>query len=305
MELWIHSDKHSYRNGRELLPNGVVKLCIEAGTELASKNSDEFWSNTQALLQTKSFVINYILCSVYKNLDSSFADTAIKWLMNTYPDYIYGTAESEPKWIPASNLIKAFSPYCSDELFNELEYSITYLKEFDLLRRAKRALPSWKDGYFHSYWGEAQYFLLPSLSKKRRSKQANELLNVLIRKFEKYSNNEFTSGLKTRGGTVTSSIPRERLSKISNTAWLNIISNKNIPDNAEFNWNNYEDNRIRETSKYYFSSDLEFIAKKQPNRFAKLALSFPDDYQTSTTLAGRRQLTWPVSWFDFKACFFR
>jgi len=27
-------------------------------------------------------------------------------------------------------------------------------------------------------------------------------------------------------------------------------------------------------------------------------------YQTSTTLAGRRQLTWPVFWFDFMACFF-
>jgi len=27
-------------------------------------------------------------------------------------------------------------------------------------------------------------------------------------------------------------------------------------------------------------------------------------YQTSTTLAGWRQLTWPLFWFDFKACFF-
>jgi hypothetical protein len=29
------------------------------------------------------------------------------------------------------------------------------------------------------------------------------------------------------------------------------------------------------------------------------------NYQTSTTLAGRRQLTWPVFRFNFKACFFR
>jgi len=28
-------------------------------------------------------------------------------------------------------------------------------------------------------------------------------------------------------------------------------------------------------------------------------------YQTSTTLAGRRQLTWPVFGFDFIACFLR
>ncbi len=49
----------------------------------------------------------------------------------------------------------------------------------------------------------------------------------------------------------------------------------------------------------------EWISKYLSGGFDALALKKATGYQTSTTLADWRQLTWPIFWFDFKASFLR
>jgi len=56
----------------------------------------------------------------------------------------------------------------------------------------------------------------------------------------------------------------------------------------------------KKTDEQFRKTDEQF--KKTDEQFRKTDEQF---YQTSTTLAGWRQLTWPVFRFDFKACFLR
>ena len=274
-DLWLDSDDEELRYGREKLPNGILKLCIAAGKELTEKESTNFWVITEPLRQNDLYVIRYALVSIYASLVSELANEALNWLMSDIPNFIVGTGYEEPKWMPVVRLIEALTPYCSEELFQVLENKIIQHKDENLMNDAEYWISSSKRGHFGAYWGRAQYFLLPTLFEERRSKKANELIDVLNRKFEGYEKDDFVGGMRSRGGVVSSTIPGDRVNKISDRSWLNIIANKNVPDDGDFNWR--KGRGVRESSVRYFSSDLELIAKRHPSRFAKLALKFPDD----------------------------
>jgi hypothetical protein len=195
LDLWLDSDSEGLRNGRECLPHGVVKLCIEAGKELSKNNGEEFWAKTEATRQESSQIIKYLLVTVYSKLNFLQADNILRWLMSKVPSFSLGSGEQEPKWMPVARLVESMSPHCSVDIFEELERKITYFKEDDLLESTKRWLSTWKDGYFGAYWGHAQYFLLPCLCKKRRAKRTDDLILVLGRKFGVYDKEDFLSGI--------------------------------------------------------------------------------------------------------------
>lgn len=275
IDLWLDSDDEGLRNGRECLPGGIVKLCLEAGKELAKDDGDAFWVRTQITRKENSKIIKYILVTIYSHLDLSLADKVLDWLISYVPNFSVGAGGKEPKWMPAARLIGAMSSDCSTEIFDELERKITYFKEDNFLNHAEYWVSTWRKGYYGSYWGEAQYFLLPSLCENRRSAGTDDLIAVLSRKFEDYDKEDFLSGIKSRGGTVTSTIPRDRLKRISDQAWLEIIGNKKIPEDDGLNFRVRDDGVVRETSVTYFSRDLEYVVKRSPDRFARLALRFP------------------------------
>jgi len=277
MEMWLDKDKGEFRNGREILPYLIVELCINAGADIALEKADQFWEITGELRGSNSFVVKNILATAYKSLPTSNADRVLKWFITACPDLIAGTAYSKPEWIPAKDLLSRFSEFCSDYVFHEIENRIYSYKDQNIVENAKHALPYWKHGYYKTYWGEAQYFLLPALSKKKRNHKTDDLIKVLDRKFSKFDTGYFTSGLRTRGGAVTSKIPRNRLPIISDRAWLKIIQNEKTSEECRLGDSVYEDNCVRESSIRYFSMDLQYMATREPTRFARLALQFPDN----------------------------
>jgi len=190
-------------------------------------------------------------------------------------------------------LVEALSPHCSEELFQQLEKAILNYHEPDEKRNAQYCFSTWKRGYFDHYWGKAQYFLLPALPAARVKPSTTALIQVLHRKFAEYSEDRFLRNGRSKGGMIDSKLS-SNLEKISNRAWLDIVRNSKVknPNNRE--WIQIEPDRVLETSVRQFSNSLETIAKRFPERFARLALQFPADIDPayiSAILEGCRQKT--------------
>ena len=171
----------------------------------------------------------------------------------------------------AVRLIKKLSPYCSDPLFHKLEYALVHYHSPEEKELARYYLKKSRESYYGHWFGQTQYFLLPALAPKRRSDYTNNLIRVLKRKFGE--GKRFPR--RSSGGWVDSPLRTEVLHRISDQAWLAIVSNKKIQEDAL--------PKMRRHGKYVnssignFSSGLRWIAKRQPKRFARLALRFPAD----------------------------
>ena len=276
LDRWME-DRISARHGHDTdIARGVVELVILAGRILAAEQPDEFIKRTAPLENSISPITQEILIEVYAHLPAARADDGIRWLLGDITRFRPGSGYSEPEWMPAMRLIKSLSPYCSDELFRKLEDAIVYYHSPDEKRLAEYYLKGWRDGYFGDYWGRAQYFLLPALYSKRVRPPTADLIRVLKRKFAYYPEERFLRTGRISGGCIGSKLDPS-LEKISNLAWLSIVSNKKIQEQDNHKWIQVSQDRALTTSVRQFSDSLGKIAKRFPERFGQLALHFPDD----------------------------
>jgi len=280
LELWQDGDRHGIRQGMEGIPHGLVRLVIESGRCLAKRNGLVFWERTETLRTHSSSVVHYLLVETYADLPGETADQAIHWLMEDRARLNVGTGENEPEWNPASRLIEALSPHCNIDLFRRLEETIVHYHSSNERRDAEYWLSAWKQGFYGDYWGRAQHFLLPSFCAERRSDETIGLIGVLERKYAGYSEDRFTRRSRSRAGGVGSTLPSESLERISDSAWLAIVQNKDISEDRD-QMRRWMDGHWEESTVRQFSRDLERIAKRFPERFGRLALRFPNDVHPS------------------------
>jgi hypothetical protein len=257
--------------------SGIVQAVIVAGKNLANDNPERLFSLTKPYENTNSSVVNLILAEAFAALHPSKADEGIKWLMRNTTYLSLGSGFHEPRWMPAVRLVQTLSEHCSDSNFEELEAFLINYHDPDEKRYAKHYLEDWKQGYGRYFWGEAQYFLLPALCEKRRSSKCMALIHVLKRKFGAHAEDSFLElGGRVFGGQVVSSIPSNRLEKMSDRAWLKIVKDKSLPLDSGRKWKEI-DGHFAESSISYFARDLETIAARYPERFGQLSLQFPTD----------------------------
>lgn len=259
-----------------MLGRGVVELALLAGQKLAENHPSILMERTCRLEASTSPIIQEILIETYRYLPSRHADHAIEWLLADTARLRLGSGINEPEWKPAERLIAALSPFCSDALFRQLEEVIIHYHDPEEKREAKYWLTTWKEGYFGHYWGKTQYLLLPALSEERRSPTVNALIQVLRRKFTNYSEDRFLRIGRSQGGWVGSKLD-PNLERISDRAWLKIVCNSKVEKPNRRDWIQVSPDRVLETSIRQFSSSLQTIAKRYPERFARLALRFPID----------------------------
>jgi hypothetical protein len=261
------------------IARGVVELTMLAGRCLASDNPDMLIDRTGPLENSASPIIREILIVVYKALPLSHADSGIKWLLADVPRFRLDQGYDKSEWQPAERLIKSLSPHCSEELFRQLEDAIVHYHSPDEKRLAEYYLGKWRDGNFGHYWGEAQYFLLPTLAAERVRSDTTSLLKVLQRKFSSYPEGYFIRG-RISGGMVGSKL-EPSLDKISDRSWLAIITNRKVSKEGNHKWIQVNAGHVLEASIWQFSRSLETMAKRYPERFGRLALQFPDDVDLS------------------------
>lgn len=258
------------------MARGVVELLILAGQVLATEKPDELTAQIHPLKNSISPVVQEIIIEAYSHLPASHADVAISWLLEDRARFRLGSGYNEPEWMPAVRLIRALSSHCSEKVFRQLEEAIVHYHAPEERRNAEYYLKGWRKGYFGHYWGKTQYFLLPALDTKRIRPETAALIRVLERKFANYPKERFLRGGTGSGGWVGSKLD-PNIEKISDRAWLEIVTSKKVTKSDHGKWIQVDSDHEMTTSILQFASSLARIAKRYPERFGQLALRFPDN----------------------------
>ena len=254
----------------------IVDICKWALEEYADKSPEMFLRIIYDERYKEALVTNELILSALCKLPIYYANDVVSWLVNIF-DYTGNTANFLDN---CKKVIKRFSPYCSNDLFSELENKIVFWKE-DVERMRKllknRVEHNTEKGAYKVYWafwGHLQKELLESTCDFRLSKYAKELLQVLLRnpniRDGHYMSHNWGGSAKFVQSPIAS-----YAEKISDTTWLKIICTP-ASKMKRHRWKETE-NAYIEADHTTFAATLHSQALKQPERFAKLSLEFPDN----------------------------
>lgn len=279
-ELW-YKDEYTRWNGKEHNEDAlrrIVQIAKIAICEFAEQKPEEMLSKIVCEEYSEALLGNEFILVGIEKLPVQYADVIIEWIMASFPKHIFDYTGSKADYLVITKrILQKFTPHCSPKHFGQLEQCI-----FKWAEPADRMLSIFKHRVetgktwpvYYAYWGFMQKELFPVLDQDRLSVAAKDLLNVLNR-------NEWIRTPNYRypvsGGPAKSVISpiSEYTDKISDKTWLRIIRTP-----AE----KMTRNHARETKDAYIeATHMEFAAsfgaqaKKQPKRFAELALQFPDN----------------------------
>ncbi|MBP1949346.1 NACHT domain-containing protein [Virgibacillus litoralis] len=282
--------KHNY--GEFSIIEGTIRLIRKAGSVMAKNDPSEFIKRANCALENYSEAIKEFVFESISHFPPNYADYGISLFLNN-GDRIIQLGENRfnmPKRKIAREIIQSLSPYCSNDLFGELEKLIYCYHEPDELELAGWCLRNRKEGYFlNFYWGETQYLLLSKLDNKRTSDKVNNLIKVLKRRYNEKSDHEIAN-VKSYGGGVINSKLDSNLLKISDNSWLNILHNSKVKEDRTKLWTKDKSGALVESSIFQFSSSLERVAKTNPERFGNLAMHLSSDVSPSYIAAIIRTL---------------
>lgn len=246
----------------------LFTLVIKASQNMATQPNELF----QLLAPFKNnlnLIFNRIYGNALFNLEINHADFVIKWLLDN-PNHTFKLANDyeEPVWILAGKLIEKFSPHCDQENFEQLENTIYYFPPNYELEKIKWYLEATRESCYVPYWGKTQYFLLPKLDPSRFTNKTAQLIQVLSRKFEKYTDDNFCHRSIGRAGFVRS--PIKNYFVLSNKAWKKLITS----DAHKFSATKFRTD-FTEATIHQFSGNFRSVVNAEPKRFAKFALALP------------------------------
>ena len=264
---------HEYGERSEL--EEYIYKCLFQLVIKASKNMSTGQTDLSQLLgrykNNPNLIFNRIYANVLLGLDVSHADEAIDWILNNPAQkFQLGNNLEEPVWVLPGKIIDKFSPYCTQEKFERLETTIYYFPSGYNLEQVKSYLDRRRQNHYFPYWGRTQYHLLPRLDNSRIQNKSRQLIVVLDRIFDKYTERDFCNKINGIAGFVSS--PIKNIHRLSNKAWKKLLTT----DSSSF-----EEKRLRndctESSIKQFSSAFESAVTADPQRFASFALTLPVD----------------------------
>ncbi len=214
-------------------------------------------------------------------LPTEYSDTAIQWLLDDFDNRVFVFTNENDYLHDTKQLLERFTPYCESVLFSRLERTICVWKESatEMTRKYKsRQEVNHEYGYppvYYAYWGHLQKALLPHMDYARLSTYAKELIGVLNRN-EWVQLPHFCSGFgMSEFGTVISPV-ESKTGRLSDKTWLQIIRTPQNRMGERFHSTHTGETFI-EATHWSFSSSMGRQAKEEPERFARLALRFPED----------------------------
>jgi hypothetical protein len=254
-----------------------IELIIKAGMSLAQYRPKSILKKINMIDNQSSPLLKYVLAQIYTCLPETYSDNVITWILNDISRLEIGEEFNEPIYKLSGELILKFSPFCSNELFDSLE-KLLLRYHGDEIRRRKFYIKHKESRYFNVRLGLTQYTLLNKLCPQRMNEITVELLVVLSRKITAKMIHEFeTTNDYSMAKFVGSTLDKNVLN-ISDKAWLKIVVNKKVVFNRLGSFKDSEDGESYiESSISQFSNSLERAANNDPERFARLLLSFPID----------------------------
>jgi hypothetical protein len=273
-ETWLHKDQLSNYDAVKSITHCVFSVIDRAADELQNQPEvlDEILTPYFA---SASPVLNHLLARLLLRYPTSKANLVIGWLLDIpHKRLNCGNTYIEPEWKLPGQLLVKFSPYCSTYLLQKLEANVYYSPFNKGVDYYKRILEYRRSGIYSSYWGELQYFLLPTLDPTRISDKSKQLISVLNRKFSDYTDKNFCRAfhLRRSGGMVTSPLPLGNV--LSDASWSKLILAPHDKINRK-SWRKAGKETIHESSIEQFARSLDIAVTNQPIRFAQLALTLP------------------------------
>lgn len=281
-DRWTHDYKDWESNEfKKAAVRDITEIIKEAFAECAQSSSNELMEFVKGVRYPISAVGHECIMHAVLNLPTYCADEVIEWILEDVSAKIFVFSTKKDNYLTYSaQIIKKFSPFCSVALFQKLEQYICNWKEptKQMVSIFKRRLDVKKAHHipvYYAYWGHFQKKLLPNMDVSRLSVYSKQLLSVVNRNSWiqlPYFYCGFTMGAAK---TVVSPVDNYT-ERLSNKTWLQIIS---TPQNKMNDRWRVSDNRpyYIEANHQAFASALGSQAKREPLRFAKLALSFPEN----------------------------
>lgn len=234
------------------------KAC-EAAFELVGKEApDGLRPFISQLRAAKLYTANHLLMRAYLACPTAFADEAIG-LLAAEPERLLCGYSDNAFWVSREVLEKC-SPHCTDETFRAVEATI--LVFVSPHERTKKGL-RWR--------GNAAFNLATALAAQRRTKRANAQVAEWQTKFGKPDG----PPIGMRSFTVVSPIPKESAQHMTDEQWLGAIA-KYMSAKRRRDFEHPERGGADD-----LAGMLQQFVKEQPERFALLALRFPEDAQPS------------------------
>ena len=227
------------------------ELIAVALHKLAEFNPDCVEDIHNELREHDTYIANFFLLQVYTAGAEHFADIAVSELCDKTWRFDCGYSDSL-YWV-AVQLIKEIAPRCSENNRIKLEMAILdYVPDYER-----------KPGG-HKFRGNASFDLLSGIPIELRSKVAQARYRELERKFGE----TVSPPKRLEAYMVGSPIDEPAAEKMTDEQWLLAI--KKYTQDRSFSLENPEKGGAAE-----LAWTLKEFVKKEPERFARLSLSFP------------------------------
>ena len=235
-------------------------LCAcETAFELVGQQSpDALRPFIGQLLVAKLYTANHLLMRAYLACPAAFADEALGLLAAQPARLLCGYSDS-PFWL-SCQVFEKCSPHCANATFRAIE--TTALAYVSAHERTKDGL-RWR--------GNAAFNLASALAAHRRSNHANAQIAEWQTKFGGPAGPP--AGM--RCFAVVSPIPKESAQHMTDEQWLGAIAKYSSADRRR-DFEHPERGGADE-----LAGMLQTFVKEQPERFARLALRFPDQVPPS------------------------
>jgi len=227
----------------------VFNATESALRRLATDEPAECARLIEPLLDAESEELRFLACRALAALDDP--DRAVTWLLTDSRNLALGWSDSA-LWA-SREIIEAHSPNCAPELFSALE------------RTVLGYAPAWEIGELR-WRGRDKYELLSAMDSQRLSDAASAVLRELQRKFP---NAPPQPPRPIAVSSVGSPIPDSATEHMTDDDWLRALAKHT---STETNWNTSSGQPIGGARQ--LAQQLGPEAEAQPDRFARLAMSF-------------------------------
>ncbi|PWU61871.1 hypothetical protein DLE60_03495 [Micromonospora globispora] len=224
----------------------------EALRQMAVLQPQETVALIRQLADSSADELRFLACRTFAAAGSG--DDAVDWLLSDERNLRLGWVDS-PRWA-SRELIEAATRHCDDEHL------------CTLARRLLEYYPAWEKSAERRYlYGRAQYELLSAIEPSRRSTEVTRRIGELERKFTDWP---LTGPRGVEAHFVGSPIPDKAADLLTDRDWIRAIR-KHRSDKRD--WSG--DRPVGGANE--LANQLGARAKSEPERFARLALTFDTD----------------------------
>jgi hypothetical protein len=248
----------------------LFRLVARAGAQVAGGDPAGFAARHDGWLNHAGLSVQRTVGLVLADAPEGAADLAVGWLCDN-PHRLSLPDERDRHWGIAQRLIRRHAAACSPTAYTRLERTILGYHEADERRSMEWQLRSVREGWLRANdYGLSQHALLPCLPDGRVSDAARSEIGVLDRKFGRPAA-ECDVDRRGRIRSIVGPLAPDRSARITDRGWLRIIAGVN----QVLGHRDVDDDTVADTGSEGFARSFGEQARREPGRFARLALAIP------------------------------